>query len=131
VLRLRTRLREGAQEAMREAAAALATARESVAAARAAQAAARGAEEAAAAGGLTGADLARYRAFEQSMALTEAALAEESVRLAQDLGRCRAALVERRREERQLERLRARADERDRLAAERVQAALLDDLSRR
>ncbi len=131
VLGLRTRLRERAQEEMRAAAATLAAARERVAAARAAQAAVRGAEEGAAASGLTGAELARFRAYEQGMALSEAALVEDSARLADDLGRCRTALVERRREERQLERLRERAEERHRLVEERAAAALLDDLARR
>ena len=131
VLGLRTRLRERAQEEMRAAAATLAAARERVAAARAAQAAVRGAEEGAAASGLTGAELARFRAYEQGMALSEAALVEDSARLADDLGRSRAALVERRREERQLERLRERAEERHRLVEERAAEALLDDLARR
>ena len=131
VLGLRTRLRERAQEETRAAAAALAAARERIDAARAAQVSVRGAEESAAASGLTGADLARFRAYEQGMALAEAALVEDGARCAEDLDRCRAALVDRRREERQLERLRVRAEERHRAVEERAAAVLLDDLARR
>ena len=120
VLGLRTRLRERAQEETRAAAATVAAARARVDAARAAQVSVRGAEQAAAASGLTGADLARFRAYERGMIIAEAALVEDGARCAEDLDRCRAALVDRRREERQLERLRARAA-----------AVLLDDLARR
>jgi len=131
VLGLRTRLRERAQEETRAAAAALDAARAQLDAARRTQTSVRGAEAAAAAAGFTGADLARFRAYEQGLALAEAALVEDGARLSDDLGRCRTALVERRREERQLERLRERAEERHRVAEERAAAALLDDLARR
>jgi len=131
VLGLRTRLRERAQEETRAAAATVAAARARVDAARAAQVSVRGAEQAAAASGLTGADLARFRAYERGMALAEAALVEDGARCAEDLDRCRAALVDRRREERQLERLRVRAEERHRAVEERAAAVLLDDLARR
>ena len=131
VLGLRTRLRERAQEETRAAAAAVAAARARVDAARAAQVSVRGAEQAAAASGLTGADLARFRAYERGMIIAEAALVEDGARCAEDLDRCRAALVDRRREERQLERLRARAEERHRAVEERAAAVLLDDLARR
>ena len=119
VLGLRTRLRERAQEETRAAAAALDAARAQLDAARRTQASVRGAEAAAAAAGFTGADLARFRAYEQGLALAEAALVEDGARLSDDLGRCRTALVERRREERH------------RVAEERAAAALLDDLARR
>src|SRR5436309_3100641 len=131
VLGLRTRLRERAQEETRAAAATVAAARARVDAARAAQVSVRGAEQAAAASGLTGADLARFRAYERGMIIAEAALVEDGARCAEDLDRCRAALVDRRREERQLERLRARAEERHRAVEERAAAVLLDDLARR
>jgi len=131
VLGLRTRLRERAQEETRAAAAAVAVARERVDAARAAQVSVRGAEQVAAASGLTGADLARFRAYERGMALAEAALVEDGARCAEELDRRRAVLVDRRREERQLERLRARAEERHRAVEERAAAVLLDDLARR
>ncbi|TMA57345.1 MAG: hypothetical protein E6J75_07855 [Deltaproteobacteria bacterium] len=131
VLGLRTRLRERAQEETRAAAAAVAAARARVDAARAAQVSVRGAEQAAAASGLTGADLARFRTYERGMIIAEAALVEDGARCAEDLDRCRAALVDRRREERQLERLRVRAEERHRAVEERAAAVLLDDLARR
>src|SRR5437899_8911950 len=91
VLGLRTRLRERAQEETRAAAAALAAARERIDAARAAQVSVRGAEEAAAASGLTGADLARLRAYEQGVALAEAALLGGGPRLGGDPDRRRGA----------------------------------------
>jgi len=131
VLGLRTRLREQAQDTVQESAAALAAAGERIDAARAVQESVRAAEDASAATGIRGADLARSRAYEAGLALEEAALVAAQARLAEDLERCRAVLIERRREERQLERLRERAEERSRVAGERAAAVLLDDFARR
>ena len=73
VLGLRTRLREQAQDTVQESAAALAAAGERIDAARAVQDSVRAAEDASAAIGIRGADLARSRAYEASLALEEAA----------------------------------------------------------
>src|SRR5205814_809981 len=97
VLGLRTRLREQAQDTVQESAAALAAAGERIDAARAVQDSVRAAEDASAATGIRGADLARSRAYEASLALEEAALVVAQARLAEDLERCRAVLIERRR----------------------------------
>jgi flagellar export protein FliJ len=131
VLRLRTRLREQAQEELREAAAALVTVRERIAAIAAAADASRAAEEAAAAKGMTAVELARFRAYEDARAAEIAALAEEAKRLGEEIERRRTALLERRRGERQLERLRERNEERHATEAAKNAAILLDDLARR
>jgi flagellar export protein FliJ len=131
VLRLRTQLRERAQEEVAETRAALARVREAIGAARVRQAAARRAEEAAAVAGITGEEMRRFRAWERAERVREQALAAEAARLAHALVRRREMLVARRREERQLEILRERAAERHSAAEERATMVLLDDLARR
>jgi len=131
VLRLRTQLRERAQEEVAEARAALTHVREAIGTARARQGAARLAEAAAAATGITGEELRRFRTWEHAERAREQALAAEAGRLAGDLAERREALVARRREERQLELLRERAAERHTAAEERATMVLLDDLTRR
>jgi flagellar export protein FliJ len=131
VLRLRTQLREQAQDQVARAHARLATFRERIVASRRQQEATRAAEEAAAGEGFTGEELARWRTYEQRLLEQEQALARESARVAEELARCRQALVARRREERQLERLRARARAREESAEERATMLLLDDLALR
>ena len=130
VLRLRTQLRERAQDETARARAALVAAHEALAAARARRDAACAAGIAAL-DGATGVELGRFRAFEEGARTREQWLARESARLADEVVRRRQALLARRREERQLERLRERAEERHRRVEERAAAALLDDLARR
>jgi flagellar export protein FliJ len=131
VLRLRTQLRERAQDDVARARAALAQVRDAITAARAAQEAVREAESARAAGGMTGDDLQRSRAYEAAERVREELLVQESTRLAEELVRLRDALLARRREERQLEVLRERAMERAEGEEERAAMQLLDDLALR
>jgi len=131
VLRLRTQLRERTQEELAEARAKLTALRERLAAARAERLETRRAEDAAMCRGVTGAELTTFRAWDAAQATREEALAAESVRLTEAVTERREAVVARRREERQLERLRERAAERHEVENERVEAALLDELARR
>src|SRR5207247_4947579 len=126
VLRLRTQLRERAQDETARARAALVAAHEALAAARATRDAACAAGTAAL-DGLTGAELWRFRAFEEESRTREQRLAL-SARLADEVVRRRQALLARQREERQLERLRERAREREEVPEERASMVLLDDL---
>jgi hypothetical protein len=111
--------------------AALARVREAIGTARARQGAMRQAEDAAAATGMTGEELGRFRAWERAERGREQALAAEAERLARGFAGRREALVARRRDERQLELLRERAAERHSAAEQRATMALLDDLARR
>ena len=129
VLRLRTQLRERAQDETARARAALVAAHEALAAARATRDAACAAGTAAL-DGLTGAELWRFRAFEEESRTREQRLAL-SARLADEVVRRRQALLARQREERQLERLRERAREREEVPEERATMVLLDDLALR
>ena len=130
VLRLRTQLRERAQDETARARAALVAAHEALAAARATRDAACAAETAAL-DGLSGVEFGWFRAFEEGSRAREQWLARESARLAEEVVRRRQRLLARRREERQLERLRERARERDEVREERATMVLLDDLALR
>jgi len=111
VLRLRTQLREQAEDELARVRAELAALRAQVADARAARLATRAAEEEAAAGAvLTGAQLAEYRGYEAAIDAREVALERKSAETATAVGTARDALLTRRREERQLERLAERTE---------------------
>ena len=131
VLRLRSQLRQQAQDEMARARAALDAVREQIAAARVSQDLAREAETAAAAIGLTADELLRFRAFEDSERAREQQLELESKRLADEVVQRHEILLTRRREERQLEVLRERASERTEAEEERAAMLLLDDLALR
>ncbi|HZP41941.1 MAG TPA: hypothetical protein VFD84_10580 [Candidatus Binatia bacterium] len=131
ILRLRTQLRERAQEEMAATRTALAGVRDAIVRSRTRQVENRRAEAVVAAVGMTGADLARFRAWDVGERRREERLVAEAARLAHELVRLRDVLVARRREERQLEVLRARARERAEAAEERAAAVALDDLARR
>ena len=131
VLRLRTQLRERAQEDVARESAALAEAQTALVEVRAAADAARAAEADAAAGGMTGAELHRSRAWTDTLANREQTLTRETSRLTTLLEQLRSVLLARRRGERQLEILRERANERGEAEDARTTATLLDDLARR
>lgn len=131
VLRLRTQLREQAQEDVARGSTALAEAQAALADVRAAADAALAAEADAAAGGMTGAELHRSRAWTAALASKEQTLVREAGRLTTLLERLRSVLLGRRREERQLEILRDRVNERLGAEDERATATMLDDLARR
>lgn len=131
VLRLRRQLRERAEDEVTRARAALAEARERVAAARAAQRRVREAEEAAVVRGMTADDLLRHRAYEDATRAHERVLVGTARQLAEALLGEREALIARRREERQLEKLEERFIERREAAEETAAMALLDDLALR
>ena len=129
VLRLRTQLRERAQAEVAVVRTALASVWEQVEVTQAAQAASRAAEEAVARTGMTAGELQRFRGYERAERAREDALSREGERLLDELARRRDVLVERRREERQLELLRERARERDEEARERAAMVLVDELA--
>jgi flagellar export protein FliJ len=131
LLRLRTQLRERAQDEVGRMRADLARTGEAVGAARGVQHASRAAEAAAAARGLTGETLLRFRRHEAAARAREDSLARERTRLAEELVARRHALVARRREERQLELLRERGADRSDALLERATMVLLDDLALR
>jgi flagellar export protein FliJ len=129
VLRLRTQLRERAQVEVGAVRAALTSVSERLEVVRAAQAASRAAEAAVAATGMTAGDLQRFRGYEQAQRVREQALVAEGAELTATLAARREVLIERRRDERQLELLRERARERDETAEERSAMTLLDELA--
>jgi flagellar export protein FliJ len=131
VLALRTQLRKLVQDEVALLGGQLSRLREDVAAAQEAERSARATAEAQARVGLSGEELRRWEAYERALAGREAALAEESARVAEAIVRGREELLTRRREERKLEHLEERA--RGRFVAEeaRQEALLLDDLARR
>jgi flagellar export protein FliJ len=131
VLRLRSQLRRQAQDDVVRTQATLVAIGEEIAAVRRAQEASRAAEEAAVRRGVSGAELARWRAYERALREREAALVKESAQVAETLTAQREILLARRRQERQLERLRERADERADVAEKRATMVLLDDLALR
>jgi hypothetical protein len=131
VHRLRTVLRQQTQDELARLAGTHADVERAIEAARAAQDAVRAEEETTAARGLPGVELEALRARERALRAEELRLVAERVRLAAELTRCRERLRDRRRQERQLEQLDARARMRDRAAAEREAALLIDDLARR
>ena len=131
VLRLRSQLRRQAQDDVVRTQAALVAIGEEIAAVRRAQEASRTAEDAAVRRGVSGAELARWRAYERALREREAALAKESAQVAETLAAQREILLGRRRQERQLERLRERAAERADVAERRATMVLLDDLALR
>ncbi|MCW5893758.1 MAG: flagellar export protein FliJ [bacterium] len=131
VLRVRTQLRQQAQEHVARTRAALAALEQRIAAAAASQAEARAAEEAASAAGCSGADLARWRSFEAAAAARERVLRRDREQLLVQLEREREALLAERQEERKLERLEERARDRFDADAAREDARLLDELALR
>lgn len=131
VLRVRTQLRQQAQEQVARTRTALAALEQQIAAVQASQAAARAAEDAAIAGGCSGADLARWRSFEAAAAARERVLRRDREQLAAQLEREREALLAQRQEERKLERLEERARDRFDADVAREDARLLDELALR
>lgn len=131
ILRLRTQLRERAQDDMAKVRNELGVVRDAIFRSRTRQTENRRAEAAVAAAGMTGDDLARFRAYDAGERLREDALRAEGARLVHELVRRREALVARRREERQLEVLRERAEDRAEAVEEHAAAVALDDLARR
>jgi flagellar export protein FliJ len=131
VLRLRTQLREQAQDALAHARSELAALHERAAAARAAQAEVRAREVAAAAAGMTGDAIGRHRDWERALRAREQAAMAAAVDAAAEVERRRTVLLARRQEERQLEILRERARERAEVEDERQTMVLLDDLALR
>jgi flagellar export protein FliJ len=131
VLRLRTRLRQQTQDELAAMAANLAALRAEVAAAREAQAAAHAALAEAARVGVTGEELGHWAAYERGLVGREKALAAESDRVTEAIVRGRAELVERRRDERKLERLRERLGNRAQAEEARQEERVLDDLALR
>jgi flagellar export protein FliJ len=131
VLRLRTQLREQAEDALGRTRATLAAVRERIATTRAAEDAARTGEATALSHGATAAVVQRFRAYERRLATYRAGLENESTVLATEVQRQREQLLERRREERQLEKLEVRARERGVAEDERATMVLLDDLALR
>jgi flagellar export protein FliJ len=131
VHRLRTVLRQQTQDELARLAGAHADVERGIDGARAAQDRVRAEEETAAARGFPGVDLAALRARERALRAEELRLVGERARLDAELATCRGRLLERRREERQLEQLGARVRLREQAAAEREAALLIDDLARR
>jgi flagellar export protein FliJ len=131
VLRLRSQLRRQAQDDVARTQATLVALGEEIAAVRRAQEATRAAEEAATRRGVSGAELVRWRTYEQALRERETALAAESVRVSRTLAEQREVLLGRRRQEKQLERLREKAADRAEAAEERATMVLLDDLALR
>ena len=125
VLRLRTQLREQAEDELARVRAELAALRAQVEEMRTARLATRAAEEDAATGAvLTGAELAAYRGYEATIDAREAALERKSAETTVAIGAAREALLARRQEERQLERL----EERSQAAAATDEAHRIDTL---
>jgi flagellar export protein FliJ len=131
VLRVRTQLRQQAQEHMDRTRAALAALELQIAATQASQAEARAAEELAIVGGCSGADLARWRTFEAAAAARERVLVRDKEQLLAQLEREREALLVQRQEERKLERLEERASDRHDADVAREDVRLLDELALR
>jgi flagellar export protein FliJ len=131
VLRLRAQLRARAQDDVARAGDALAAVHHALDATRGAADAAHAAETAVAGVGVPAAEFLRFRTFAAAMRARQERLERERGRLVQALIECRQRVIVRRREERQIELLRERAEERESARAEHVAAVLLDDLARR
>ncbi len=132
VLRLRSQQRQQAQEALRRALDDVARVDAAIAAARAAGEHTRAQEDAAADDGMfTGADLLRWRTHEAAALASERVLQRERIGLMQTLERRREDVTLRRREERQLERLREKGLAQALADEERTTAAQLDELALR
>lgn len=131
VLRLRTQLRERAQNEVAKLRTEIGVVREAILRSRTRQTENRRAEAVVAARGMTGEELARFRVYDAGERLREQVLLAEGARLAQELVQRRRAVVARRREERQLEVLRERAEDRIEAAEEHAAAVALDDFARR
>jgi flagellar export protein FliJ len=131
VLRLRTLLRRRTQDEVAQLAAALGAVRREIAELGRQQRAVRAEEEAALRRGLAAADLDARRRYEAELLARAAACAADEARLVAALVEERTRLVERRREERQLERLAEQAAARTAEAMARADAVALDDLARR
>jgi flagellar export protein FliJ len=130
VLRLRTRLREQADDAVARATAVVAALDARIASARRTEDETRAAVAAALEGGLPGAELARWRAFAEAAAARTAALVAERAVAEEGLAAARRLLAQRRREERQLERLGERVATRAAIGRARAAQTALDDLAR-
>jgi len=128
VLRVRRLLREEARDAVARERAGLVAVRATRTGLRTAVDETRAAEVDAAAVGTTGAVLAAFRTYQRGLRLRDCALAAEETHRTDELVRRRETLVARRRDERQLELLRARFVERAQAAEERAAAVVLDEL---
>ncbi len=131
VLRLRGQLRRLAQDEMHKTIGAMTRVQDAIAAERASREGVRAVEDAAAGSEFTGAELLRWRAFEAAAAARERVLERERATLSATLVHQRETVLERRQDERKLERLRERAAERFEAASERATAILLDELALR
>jgi flagellar export protein FliJ len=131
LLRLRSQLRQQAQDEVAALQAAESRAVAARAAVRAAVDATRDAELDGAAAGLTGAELAGFRTYERALRAREESLAVDVTHLSAALAEGRQALVGRRRQERQLELLEERAQDRARAEEARATTVLVDDLALR
>lgn len=128
VLRLRSQLRRQAQEQVGRIVAAMTEARREIASVRRETDAHRAGEEAELPRGMTAEALRAGRAWEGVLAQREARLGQALDALKGTLAQARDVVAERRREERQLERLAEQARERQQAEEARADAVLLDEL---
>ncbi len=131
VLRVRSQLREQAQDALIRARAELAAIAERMQALHAAELHARATASEVATAGCTAEDLVRFEVYAARLVALRERLKGDSARIQDEVRVRREALLMRRREERQLEKLAERAAERETSAEEHATALLLDDLARR
>jgi len=131
VHRLRTAFRQQAQDEVAALRGTLAALAHESAQVRAGQDDVRRIEQETAAAGVDGAALARLRAYEAALRTREERLAAERAAVEQNLAVTRERMLLRRREERQVERLRERARLEDNAVEDRAAAVALDDLVRR
>jgi flagellar export protein FliJ len=128
VLRLRSQLRQQAQEQVGQILAAIAAARREAAALRRQAEAERAREEAVLMEGMTADALRERRAFEATLAARETQLGQAVSQMTVSLAQAREVVAARRREERQLERLAEQARERHQADEMHADAELLDEL---
>ena len=131
VHRLRTAFRQQAQDEVAALRGTLAALAHEGAEARAGQDVVRRIEQETVAAGVDGAALARLRAYEAALRAREERLAAEQAAVEQKLAATRERMLLRRREERQVERLRERARLEHNAVEDRAAAVALDDLVRR
>jgi flagellar export protein FliJ len=131
VLELRTRLREQAQDDVSRRAAELAALRAREAAARRADLEVRAAGASALGRGIAGVDLLAWQAYAEAAAARVDAAVRDVAAAGEVLLQARSVLRTRRIEERQLERLRDRAQDRAAVVDARAETIQLDDLALR
>ena len=131
VLELRTHLREQAQDDVARRAGELAAEHAREAAARRADLEARTAAQSALVGGMAGTDLLAWKAYAEAASARVDAAVRDVRKAAEVLTQARHVLRVRRIEERQLERLRDRAQARAAVVEARTEMVQLDDLALR